>query len=221
MIYRSGLFLILMVALLLGGCASEPEPVVVVIEEPEPEPEPEPEENVSEPETETEPEPEEPAVQPEPEPEPEIVTPEEPVGPIEVPTEVYNQAFSEVEAIIEELNQIIYRGEFERWKEYLTERYVEYHSNPAVLAEISRQPILAQNGIRLRNLRDYFEDVVIPSRARARLDDLIFYSDTLVEAVTEFRGQRVILYLLRKIDGNWKIDTQETLTPEQASAEEG
>jgi len=219
MIWRSTVVLILMLALLLVGCASEPEPVVVVIEEPEPEPEPE--ERVVEPEPEPQPEPEPEEVVVEPEPEPEVAEPEEPVAPIEVPTEVYNQAFSEVEAIIEELNQIIYRGEFERWKEYLTERYLEYHSNPAVLAEISRQPILAQNGIRLRNLRDYFEDVVIPSRARARLDDLIFYSDTLVEAVTEFRGQRVILYLLRKIDGNWKIDTQETLTPEQASTEEG
>jgi len=221
MIWRSTVVLILMLALLLVGCASEPEPVVVVIEEPEPEPEPEERVVEPEPEPQPEPEPEEAVVEPEPEPEPEVTEPEEPVAPIEVPTEVYNQAFSEVEAIIEELNQIIYRGEFERWKEYLTERYLEYHSNPAVLAEISRQPILAQNGIRLRNLRDYFEDVVIPSRARARLDDLIFYSDTLVEAVTEFRGQRVILYLLRKIDGNWKIDTQETLTPEQASTEEG
>ena len=78
-----------------------------------------------------------------------------------------------------------------------------------MLAELSRQPILAQNNIRLDSLRDYFEDVVVPSRARARLDDLIFYSDTLVEAVTEYRGERVLLYLLRKVDGTWKIDTDE------------
>ncbi len=124
--------------------------------------------------------------------------------------DLYNEAFSEVETVITELNQIIYRGEFEKWKTYLTERYIEYHSDPQVLAALSRQPILAQNKIRLRSLRDYFEDVVVPSRARARLDDLIFYSDNLVEAVAEFRGERVILYLLRKVDGTWKIDTLDT-----------
>ncbi|HKJ86175.1 MAG TPA: hypothetical protein VKA06_08865, partial [Spirochaetia bacterium] len=139
---------------------------------------------------------------------------------IEVPDDLYNQAFSEVEALIQELNDIIYRGQFETWKSYLTERYLEYHSDPDVLQAISQQPILAQNNIRLRALNDFFEAVVIPSRARARLDDLIFYSDSLVEAVTEFRGQRVILYLLRKIDGEWKIDTMETL-PSDETTENG
>jgi hypothetical protein len=227
MILRSAVLPAIVVALLLVGCATDPQPVVVV-ETVEPEAEPESTVVESEPET-AGPEPDPPVAEPEAaesrtaetQPDAPEAQVDGPVAPIEVPEEVYNQAFSEVEAVIEELNQIIYHGEFETWKTFLTERYLEYHSNPAVLAEISRQPILAQNGIRLRNLKDYFEDVVIPSRARAKPDDLIFYSDTLVEAVTEFRGQRVILYLLRKIDGEWKIDTQETLTPEQESAGQG
>ncbi|MFP4549553.1 MAG: hypothetical protein ACLFNT_02010 [Spirochaetales bacterium] len=128
-------------------------------------------------------------------------------GPIEVPEEVYNRAFEEVEAVINELNAIIQRGDFDAWREYLTEDYIDYHGDPAVLSELSRQPVLAQNGIRLRSLRDYFQQVVRPSRARARLDSLVFYSDSLVEAVTVFRGESVILYLLRKTDGQWQIDT--------------
>jgi hypothetical protein len=203
MVGRNAL-LVILTALLLAGCAGAPDPAPEVVEAepvpaepaPEPEPEPAPEPAPAEPEI----------VEPEPAPEPE----EEAVGPIEVPEEIYNQAFAEVEAVIEELNRIIYRGEFERWKTYLTERYLDYHSDPEVLAELSRQPILAQNNIRLRSLRDYFENVVVPSRARARLDDLIFYSDTLVEVITEFRGERVIVYLLRKVGGDWKIDTMET-----------
>lgn len=200
--------LLLLAALFIAGCASVPEepPVVVVVPEPEPTPEPEPA-----PEPVVEPEPE--VVAPEPEPEPEIT------GPIEVPEEVYNQAFAEVEEVIERLNQIISRRQFETWKTFLTDRYIEYHSDPDVLAQLSRQPILAQNNIRLRSLSDYFQDVVVPSRARARLDDLIFYSDTLVEAVTDFRGQMVILYLLRKVDGTWKIDTLETLPSENDEPE--
>ncbi|MFW6313739.1 MAG: hypothetical protein ACOC2N_07635 [Spirochaetota bacterium] len=211
MLVRSALFSAITITLLFAGCATDPDPVVVVVDEPErepvPEPEPEPEGVEAEPEIAVE----------EPEPEPVV---EEPTGPIEVPEHLYNQAFSEVESLIGELNEIIYRGQFETWKSYLTDRYLEYHSDPDVLRRISQQPILAQNNIKLRSLHDYFEDVVIPSRARARLDDLIFYSDSLVEAVTEFRGQRVILYLLRKIDGEWKIDTTET-PPSEETPENG
>ena len=202
----------LMVLFAFAACASSPEvePVVVTIDEPESGPE------IVEPEPESEPEVVEPGpeiVELEPEPDEPL-----PAGPIEVPEDLYNQAFAEVEAIIAELNQIISRREFAEWKTYLTPEYIEYHSDPDVLTELSRQPILAQNNIRLSTLRDYFENVVVPSRARARLDDLVFYSDTLVEAVTDFRGQRVLLYLLRKVDGEWKIDTQDVL-PEESSGE--
>ena len=195
--YRLLVFIVC-VMLATVGCVSPPEdPVVDPITEPEPVPEPEPE-----PEPDPDPEPE-PAPEPEPEPEPEPAT----EGPIEVSEDVYQQAFSEVEAVIEELNSIISRRQFSIWTTFLTEEYVAYYSNPQVLEDLSRNAILAQNNIRLRSLMDYFENVVVPSRASARLDDLIFYTDTLVEAVTIFRGQSVILYELRKIDGEWKIDT--------------
>lgn len=212
MVGHRTLLVLLIGLIVLAGCATVPEQPIPIEPPPEPvEPAPEPE-----PEPEPEPAPEPEIVEPEPVPEeePEVTT------PIDVPEDLYNEAFAEVEAVIAELNQIIYRGEFERWKTYLTERYIEYHSDPQVLAELSRQPILAQSNTRLRSLRDYFEAVVVPSRARARLDDLIFYSDSLVEAVTEFRGERVILYLLRKIDGTWKIDTLETPPTEGEGADD-
>ncbi|MFW5742121.1 MAG: hypothetical protein ACOCW3_03140 [Spirochaetota bacterium] len=198
MIGRRTLLVLLTGFIVLAGCATPPEQPVAVDPPPEPAPEPEPE---------PEPEP-----TPEPEPEGEPTDDEEPPAtePIEVTEDLYDEAFAEVEALITELNRIIYRGEFERWKTYLTDRYIDYYSHPQVLAELSRQPILAESSIRLRSLRDYFEAVVVPSRAHARLDDLIFYSDTLVEAVTEYRGERVILYLLRKVDDEWKIDTLHT-----------
>lgn len=132
-----------------------------------------------------------------------------PTVPIEVPEEVYNRAFEEVEAVINELNEIIQRGDYEAWRDYLTQDYIDYHSHPSVLSSLSDRPVLAQNGVELRNLRDYFQHVVRPSRARARLDSLVFYSDTLVEAVSVFLGQSVIFYVLQKTDGQWKIDTFE------------
>ena len=168
------------------------ETVVEEVVEPEPEPV-EPEQLPDEENAESEPDS---GTEPEAEPE-----------PIEVSEDVYNQAFEEVEAVIAELNQIIYRGDFDAWMEHLTEHYREIYSDPEVLAEISRQPVLAQNNIQLRTIHDYFRHVFVPSRARARLDDLVFYSDTVVEAVTVFRGEPLILYLLRKVDGEWRIDT--------------
>ncbi len=207
----SALLALFISILILAGCAGAPDPVAVA-------PQPEAERVVVEPEPETEPEPE---VVPEPEPDAEPQTPvvPEPVvtKPIDVPEDLYQQAFEEVEAVINELNRVIASGEFETWTTYLTNRYADYYSHPKVLADLSRQPFLASNNIRLRSLEDYFADVVAPSRARARLDDLIFYTDSLVEAVTEFRGQRVILYLLRKVDGEWKIDTLEKLPTETSS----
>ena len=135
-------------------------------------------------------------------------------GPIEVPEELYQRSFEEVQAVIAVLNQIMDRRDYETWKTHLTNHYVGYFRHPDVLADLSRQPFLAHNNVTLRNLRDYFERVVAPSRARARLDSLVFYSDSLVEAVTDYRGQRVILYLLRKVDDEWKIDTREILPSE-------
>ena len=194
-----GLGIIVITALLLAGCRTVepiPEPQVeddapvTVVSEPEPEPAP-----VEEPPAEA--------------PAAEAIDIEEPTTPITVPEDLYNQAFSEVEAVINELSDIIQRGDFNRWLTFLTPRYVDTYSHPEVLARLSRQPLLVQNNIRLRSLRDYFQDVVRPSRAGLRLDSLIFYSDTLVEAVTIFRGQSVTFYLLRKVNDEWKIDTFE------------
>ena len=189
------------IALVLVGCPTLPEgpveePVVVVSPESVTDLEPEqvePTDQTSVPDSETETD-TEPAADTEP-------------APIQVSETVYNRAFEEVETVIADLNQIIYRGDFDAWTAHLTEHYREVYSDPEVLADISRQPAMAQSGIHLHTMEDYFEHVVVPSRARARLDDLVFYSDTLVEAVSIFRGEPLILYLLRKVDGEWRIDT--------------
>lgn len=204
---RSGLFLALVALALVVGCASAPETVAI------PEAEPpvqatvtvEPEEATVVTETESEVQ----AVESGPAGPDELPADSSAteMAPVEVSAEVYDSAFAEVEALIAELNQIIYRGDFRAWETYLTEAYITAYSDPAQLAAASKSPVLEQSGVVLRKLEDYFTYVVVPSRARARLDDLVFYSDTLVEAVSEFRGQKVILYLLRKTDGEWKIDT--------------
>lgn len=202
-----GAFVLVLVSV---GCAGTPEPTPqppadeAPAQEPTPEPEPAPE-----PQPEPEPEP-----QPEPEPEPpepekEVEPPEAPEGEeeVEVSDELYEQTFTEVEQTIAELNEIIADQNFNRWQEYLTEDYRRTYSNPEVLAESSQSAVLVRNNIELESLQDYFRYVVVPSRANARLDDLVFVDEQTVEAIMEVRGQRYLLYLLKKVDNRWKLDT--------------
>ena len=160
-----------------------------------------------------EPPPEEPEEAPVEEPEPEEpeaeVEPEE-TAPgdheIAVSVEVYERTFSEIEETIEELNRVIQAQDFRRWQDYLTKEYIDTYSDPQTLQELSETPILDRNNIELENLRDYFDWVVVPSRANARLDDLRFITNNQVEAIMEVRGQRVILYQLTDVNDDWKVD---------------
>ncbi|TVQ38645.1 MAG: hypothetical protein EA384_08860 [Spirochaetaceae bacterium] len=195
------LTLMLLLALLLGGCASVvpgDEPAAVHPAPPSPPAEPEapaePERVDPEPPVAQDPEPVPPAAEPAVE------------EAFEVTEEVFERTFSEVEQTIEELNGIIARRDYQRWLDYLTPEYRRTYSDPQILREISQMPILQRNEIELESLRDYFEWVVGPSRANARLDDLRFLRDDQVEAIMVVRGQPAILYLLRNVAGSWKVD---------------
>jgi len=192
--------LLLAPGLLAVACRTTPEPPVVdVVKEPEPQAEPEPiPEQIPEPEPEPEPEL---IVEPEVEP----AVPEAAV-PIEVSDEVYEQTFTEVELVIMDLNEIVRREDYAKWRTHLSERYIEIMSSPEMLEEVSSSPILQRNEIVLEDLEDFFKYVVVPSRARSKLDELVFYSDNVVEALTERNDVLYLLYQLRKVDGQWKID---------------
>ncbi len=183
------IILLVTVSALIFGCATAPGP--------QPEPAEQPAES---------PQVEEPAVEevtPEPEPEMEAAPGDH---EIEVSVEVYERTFSEIEETIAELNRVIQARDFRRWQEYLTKKYIDTYSDPGTLRELSETPILERNNIELTSLRDYFDWVVVPSRANARLDDLRFIRNNQVEAIMEVRGQRVILYQLTNVDGDWKVD---------------
>ncbi len=190
-----GATFLVLVLLLFAACEGGPEPV--------------PEETASE----TAPAGPEPPAEPESDTQTEAEPEEEPAEaepgaeePIEVSEEVYEQTFDEIEGTIQELNAVISARNFERWKTYLTDAYLDEYSDPPRLAEISEMPILQRNDITLSSLRDYFKWVVVPSRQDARLDDLRFLSENEVYAIMNINENPVILYRLRKVDGRWKVD---------------
>lgn len=179
------------------------EPAATVQEEPQnPQPEPEPE-TKPQPEPEPEPEPEiKPQPQPDPPQEPEAAPPQE---EYEVSEEIYNQTYDEIEKLIHELNGVISRRQYDRWLNYLSKKYKKTFNSPEVLNAINDFPQLKDNGIVLKNIKDYFDWVVVPSRSKAVLGDMIFTGEDTVIAYSSYNGQKAKLYELERINGKWKI----------------
>jgi len=138
----------------------------------------------------------------EPPPEP-AVPPEQPE--FEVSEDVYARTFDEIESFIGDLNRIIREEDFQAWVSHLSEEYIRTTSDPAYLEAQSEQPVLKQNHIQLKSLEDFFHQVVVPSRSQAQLDKIEFLDENHVKAISVVRGTRVVLYLLAREQGIWKI----------------
>jgi hypothetical protein len=119
--------------------------------------------------------------------------------------ELYRRTFSEVEEVIAALTRIIADGDYDRWVTYLTTDYVSTTSSSRFLADASSSGVLQKNGIVLRSLRDYFNNVVVRSRVQATLDDITFVDATHVKAITRIQDSPVILYYLVREQGRWKV----------------
>ena len=143
--------------------------------------------------------PEQPAAEPVPQPEAAV----EPT--IRVSQEDYDRTFSEVEAVINELNGIIRAGNMGRWEGYLTPEFRAWAMSPGHLAELNDSVLLKRNNIRVTNMREYFEHVVMPSRARVRLDNMEFVTENRVEAFMTVSGESGKIYQLEKVNDNWRI----------------
>ena len=122
-----------------------------------------------------------------------------------VTKEVYDRTFEEIEELIRSLNSIIREEDYSSWLAHLSDEYVRATSDPEWLATQSESPLLKQADIQLRDLHDYFTYVVVPSRTQAELDEIEFIDENHVKALSELRGRRVILYLLVRAEGQWKI----------------
>jgi len=63
----------------------------------------------------------------------------------------------------------------------------------------------------LRTPEDYFTNVVVPSRANSRVDDIEFIGTNRVKAFTVMQNsrtgeeQRLVLYDLEKVGNSWLI----------------
>lgn len=123
--------------------------------------------------------------------------------------ELYKKTFNEVQEVIAALTKIISAADYEQWLTYLTADYVATTGSPANLEKASNAAVLKKNGIVLKNLKDYFDNVVVRSHLQATLSDIQFVDATHVKAITRIQGTPVILYYLVREEGGWKVGLQQ------------
>jgi hypothetical protein len=125
--------------------------------------------------------------------------------PFVVSEDLYKKTFSEIEALIANLDGIIKEKNFDEWTKYLSPEYIAKTGSPDFLKAASQSPILKNDRITLKSLKDYFLYVVVPSRTQAKLDEISFLDASHVKAITMVEGKPVILYLLVKTGPQWMV----------------
>jgi len=141
------------------------------------------------------------------------VTPviEEEFNPQAVTQAQYDSTKDEVQQFINNLNQIIRNKNYNAWRATLSDDYFREISSQENLQQVSEQPAMTTRRIVLRTAEDYFLNVVVPSRANSRVDDIEFIGRNRVKAFTvnvnsrTGEEQRLRLYDLEKIGNTWKI----------------
>jgi hypothetical protein len=126
--------------------------------------------------------------------------------PASITKEEFDTTKIEVQQLIQRLNGIIKAENYTSWVSYLSEDYFRLISSREYLDRINRTERMRKANLVLRNARDYFINVVVPSRTNDRVDDIEFVSQSRVKAYTvSQRGERLRLYDLEKTNEGWKI----------------
>jgi len=125
---------------------------------------------------------------------------------LQVSPERSSTTLAEISDLVERLNTIISQGRFEDWKEQLDPEYTRKFDDPVVLQEVlNGSTKLRENGVKLKNLADYFKFVVNPSRSHVLVDSIAFVDENRVEAFALLKGQKLLLYQLKLSGEQWKV----------------
>jgi hypothetical protein len=127
--------------------------------------------------------------------------------PGSISQEIFDNTKSDVQRFIADLNAIIRSKNYAGWKAALSDAYFEEISSPEYLKNTSEQPALKRMNITLKSPVDYFNYVVVPSRANSKVDDIEFLSEHCVKVFTiDPRHGRLRLYELEQTGNTWKIN---------------
>ncbi len=123
---------------------------------------------------------------------------------VKITKQTFNKTKSDIQIVVEDLNKITYSRDYHRWLSYLSDEYISEYSNIDNLEKVSTN--LPTKGVKLKNLKDYFNYVFVPSRQNMRVDDIQFVSPTRVYVIMELSPNNpAAIYILEKSDKGWKL----------------
>jgi len=127
--------------------------------------------------------------------------------PVDLTQESYEEILDEVKAFVDNLNLIIKGKNYNKWRSVLSEELLKEISSREFLANASKWPSMKSRGIVLRELRDYFNYVVVPSRANSQVDIIEVMDNNRVKAFyMNTRKERTeLVYELAKTGDSWTI----------------
>ncbi|MDR1617547.1 MAG: hypothetical protein LBS06_00700 [Treponema sp.] len=109
--------------------------------------------------------------------------------PDNVSRDIYDITKGEVEQLVGKLNAIIAARDYDAWVSCLEDGYFGKISSPAFLQEISDSELMKMQKKIIRTPKDYFFNVVVPSRSNNRVDDISFITENKVRVI-QFNQRR-------------------------------
>jgi hypothetical protein len=141
---------------------------------------------------------------------PKVINGEAVFDPSAISHEEFENAKSEIQFLVEDLNRVIRVRDYTAWLSYLSDDFIATINSPEYLDWISKSSRqLTMQHIVLKTPRDYFTHVVVAARKNvtvdAQLDDIEFLSHNRVKAFSLVRNQRLRLYEFVRSGGTWKL----------------
>lgn len=124
-------------------------------------------------------------------------------GEVKITKKHYNDTMDEIKIVVDGLNKITASKDYTTWLRYLSDQYKRTYSNLSILKTISDS--LPVKGLKLNNLKDYFNYVFVPSRQKIKVDDIKFLSPVKVNVVMLSKGKELLVYDLEKINEKWLL----------------
>ena len=123
---------------------------------------------------------------------------------VTITKQTFEHTKTEMQLVVEQLNKITYARDYQSWLGWLSDEYAQTYSDPKVLETVSAS--LPTKGIKLKNLKDYFNYVFVPSRQNMRVDTIQFVSPTRVYVIMEIMpNSPAAIYILEKTQSGWKL----------------
>jgi hypothetical protein len=123
---------------------------------------------------------------------------------VTITKQTFEHTKTEMQLVVEQLNKITYARDYQSWLGWLSDEYYQTYSDPKVLETVSAS--LPTKGIKLKNLKDYFNYVFVPSRQNMRVDTIQFVSPTRVYVIMEIMpNSPAAIYILEKTQAGWKL----------------